>query len=82
MAGGWARVEEIGDGLACYATETMDDPDARTRRRAIANSLDEFVWTPGCKAEDKRIPVFDFAEQFSALPTDALAKLGYPRSAR
>jgi hypothetical protein len=76
MAAGWARVEEIGDGLACYATETLGDSHARERRTCIANALEEFVWSPGCKAEDKRVPVFDFSEQLAALPAEARAKLG------
>jgi hypothetical protein len=71
MAAGWERVEEIGDGLACYATEKIDDADSRERRSTIAKAMDEFVWTPGCKPDEKRIPDFDFSEQFAALPTDA-----------
>ena len=60
---GWARVEEIGNGLACYATETIDDPNGQERRRRIANALEEFVWTPGCRADDKRVATFDFSEK-------------------
>ncbi len=75
-AAGWARVEEIGDGLACYATKALSDPHARERRTRIANALQEFVWSPGCKAEDKRVPDFDFSEQLAALPAEARAKLG------
>jgi hypothetical protein len=79
LAAGWARTEEIGEGLACYATETIDDPNARERRLCISSALEEFVWTPGCQREDKRIPDFDFSEQLSALPADALAQLGKER---
>ena len=75
MAAGWAHVEEIGDGLSCYATETLGDPRVRERRTRIAGALDEFVWSPGCKAKDKRVPIFDFSEQFAALPAEARAKL-------
>lgn len=80
MAAGWARVEEIGDGLACYATERLDDPHAREQRSRVASALEEFVWTPGCKAEDKRVPLFDFSEQLAALPAEARAKLSVQRS--
>ncbi len=76
MAAGWSRVEEIGDGLACYATEAIDDCNAGEHRRRVASALEEFVWTPGCTAEDKRVPVFDFSEQLAALPHDVRAKLG------
>lgn len=75
MGAGWARVEEIGDGLACYATEKIDDGNARERRCSIAKAIEEFVWTPGCKPEQKRIPEFDFSEQFAALPADVAQKL-------
>jgi hypothetical protein len=75
LAAGWARVEEIGGGLACYVSETIDAPNTRAQRLRIANSLEEFIWTPGCKAEEKRVPVFDFSEQLAALPADAIAKL-------
>lgn len=81
LAAGWARVEEIGDGLSCYATETLGDPRVRERRTRIASALDEFVWSPGCKAKDKRVPVFDFSEQFAALPAEARAKLSGSPSA-
>ncbi len=81
MAAGWAKVEEVGDGLACYATETIADPNARERRLRIVSALEEFIWTPGCKVEDKRVPVFDFSEQLAALPADAAAKLGLRLSA-
>jgi hypothetical protein len=57
--------------LACYATEKIDDPNARKRRFSIAKAIEEFVWTPGCKPDEKRIPDFDFSEQFTALPTEA-----------
>jgi len=75
LAAGWPHVEEIGGGLACYASEAIDAPNARKQRLRIASALEEFVWTPGCKAEDKKVPVFDFTEQFAALPAEALAKL-------
>lgn len=75
MTAGWARVEEIGDGLACYATERLDDPHAREQRSRVASALEEFVWTTGCKAVDKRVPRFDFSEQLAALPAEARAKL-------
>jgi hypothetical protein len=81
MAAGWAKAEEVGDGLACYATETIADPNARKRRLRIVSALEEFIWTPGCKVEDKRVPVFDFSEQLAALPADAAAKLGLRLSA-
>jgi hypothetical protein len=68
---GWARVEEIGGGLACYATETIDDPDLLDRCAWIRDALVEFVWTPGCKPEEKKAPGFDFSEQFAAAPQRA-----------
>jgi hypothetical protein len=67
---GWERVEEMGDGLACYATKNIDDADSRKRRSNIAKAIEEFVWTPGCKPDEKRIPDFDFSEQLAALPVD------------
>lgn len=67
-AAGWARIEEVGDGLACYATEGIDDPDSFDRRARIRDALVEFVWTPGCKRENKTAPVFDFSEQIAAAP--------------
>jgi hypothetical protein len=60
LCAGWEHVEEIGDGLACYATANIDDADSRQRRSTIAKAIEEFVWTPGCKPEQKRIPEFDF----------------------
>jgi len=63
LAAGWARVEEIGGGLACYSTEKINDPSARERRNCILESIDEFVWTPGCKPEQKQVLNFDFSEQ-------------------
>jgi hypothetical protein len=62
---GWARVEEVAGGLACYATETMDDPSYENNRRVIREALNEFVWTPGCKREEKKAPNFDFSAQVS-----------------
>jgi len=78
MAAGWERVEETGDGLACYATEKIDDANSRERRSRIANAIAEFVWTPDCKPEEKRIPYFDFSEQFAALPPDVRQKVNQP----
>ena len=71
VGAGWERVEEIGDGLACYATSNIDDPDSRERRSSIAKAIGEFIWTPGCKPHEKRIPDFDFSEQLAALASDA-----------
>jgi hypothetical protein len=71
-AAGWARVEEVGDGLACFATERIDDPEGFERRTAIRTALEEFYWTPGCKREDKRAPVFDFSEQVAAIPQSVI----------
>ncbi len=68
MAAGWKRVEEVGDGLACFATENIDDADSRERRSSIAKAIEEFVWSPGCKPNEKRIPDFDFSEQLAAVP--------------
>lgn len=68
MNAGWERVKDIGDGLACYATANIDDAHSRERRSIIANAIEEFVWTPGCKPDQKRIPHFDFTEQLAALP--------------
>jgi hypothetical protein len=74
LGAGWEHVEEVGDGLACYATKNLDDRDSRERRSRIAKAIEEFVWTPGCKREEKKIPHFDFSEQLSALPSDLAAK--------
>jgi len=71
---GWERVEEIGDGLACYATENIDDANSRERRSIIAKAIEELVWTTGCKPDQKRIPDFDFSEQLAALAADAAKK--------
>ncbi len=67
LGAGWARVEKVGDGLACYASSTIDAPSAREQRSRIASELQEFVWSPGCKPESKRVPTFDFSEQTEAL---------------
>jgi hypothetical protein len=61
---GWARVQEVGNGLACYATEKIDDPDLFDRRMKIKLALQEFYWTQACNREDKRAPVFDFSDQY------------------
>ena len=63
VGSGWAHVKEVGDGLACYASESIDDSRLRKKRDRIAMALGEYVWTPGCKADDKRVPDFDFSEQ-------------------
>jgi len=65
---GWARVEEFAQGYECYATERIDDPSLFDRREQIRQSLHEFVWTPGCKREEKRAPVFDFSAQLAHAP--------------
>jgi hypothetical protein len=64
---GWEKVQEVGDGLACYATEKIDSSHSRKRRDKIVSSLEEFFWTPGCKREEKRAPIFDFSEQLATL---------------
>ncbi len=74
-AAGWERVEEIGGGLACYATQKIDDPNSRERRSAIAQAIQEYVWSPGCKPEEKKIPDFDYSEQLAALPIEALHRI-------
>lgn len=71
-AAGWARTEEVGNGIACYATEQIDDPDSFDRRAEIREALSEFVWAPGCNREDKRAPVFDFSEQVAAAPSTSV----------
>jgi hypothetical protein len=71
LAAGWAHVERVGDGLACYASEAIDAPSSRRHRSRIAARLEEFVWTPGCKPESKRIPTFDFSVQSEALRSSA-----------
>src|SRR5262249_34485425 len=70
MGAGWERVEEIGEGLACYATEKIDDPNGRERRSTIAKAIQEYVWSPGCKPEEKKIPDFDYSEQLAARPAE------------
>lgn len=75
MGAGWERVEEIGEGLACYATEKIDDPSSRERRSTIAKAIQEYVWSPGCKANEKKIPDFDYSEQLGALPPEVLDKI-------
>lgn len=67
---GWHQVEEFGDGLACYATPNINDRHSRERRSRIAQAIAEFVWTPGCKPEEKSVPDFDFSEQHAVLPAD------------
>jgi len=81
QAAGWTRIEEVGDGLACYATEKIDDPNGRQKRSLIAKALEEFVWAPGCKPEQKRTLDFDFSEQFAALPPDVATKLNQSKNA-
>jgi hypothetical protein len=75
MGAGWERVEEIGDRLACYATEKIDDPKSRKRRSTISKAIQEYVWSPGCKPDEKKIPAFDYSEQLSALPIEVLNRL-------
>jgi hypothetical protein len=75
MTAGWERVEEIGEGLACYATERIDASNSRARRAAIAKAIEEFVWSPGCTANEKQIPDFDYSEQLASLPAEALDKI-------
>jgi hypothetical protein len=75
MAAGWERVEEIGEGLACYATEKIDDPNSRERRSTISKAIEEFVWSPGCKPHEKQIPEFDYSEQIAALPAEVLDRM-------
>lgn len=65
---GWARVNELAGGFECYASERIDDPAQHEKREAIRNALYEFVWTPGCKREEKRAPVFDFSAQLVHAP--------------
>jgi hypothetical protein len=45
----------------------MDDPDDFVKRARIRRTLEEFYWTPGCKREEKRAPVFDFSQQLAGL---------------
>jgi hypothetical protein len=65
---GWARVNEVAGGLECYATERIGDPFQHEKRAAIRKALEEFVWTPDCKREEKRAPVFDFSAQLLHAP--------------
>jgi hypothetical protein len=65
MAAGWDKVEEIGNGLACYATKNINDANSRERRDGIGKTIEEFIWTPGCKPDEKRIVDFDFSEQLA-----------------
>ncbi len=66
LAAGWACVENVGGGLACYVSSKISEESLREQRSRIAAKLKEFLWTPGCKPENKRIPVFDFSEQSDA----------------
>jgi hypothetical protein len=75
IAADWERVEEVGDGLACFATNHIDDAHSRERRSRIAKVIEEFVWTPGCKPGDKRVPIFDFSEQLAALPANVAQRV-------
>lgn len=63
----WSRVEAVGGGLACYASSKINDPAVRQQRSYIASQLGEFLWTPGCRPESKRIPTFDFSAQTEEL---------------
>jgi hypothetical protein len=72
---GWTRVERLGEGLACYATDKIDDPGGREKRSGIVDNLQEFFWTPGCDIADKRAPIFDFSEQLAALTPEMSAML-------
>lgn len=67
MSAGWEHVEELGDCLACYATKEIASKHLRERKDAIGKQLEEFIFTPHCRREDKRIPKFDFSEQEEAL---------------
>lgn len=62
LSAGWSRVEEVGPGIACYATERIDDPESFESRSRIRANLEEFYWTPGCTPEQKHAPVFDFSD--------------------
>lgn len=66
-AAGWACIEEISGGLACYVSPKIGDESFRERRAHIASQLEEFLWTPGCRPEEKRVPTFDFSAQTEAL---------------
>jgi hypothetical protein len=75
MGAGWERVEDSGEGLACYATEKIDDANSRKRRSGIAKAIQEYVWSPGCKPDEKKIPNFDYSEQLGALPVEVLDRI-------
>lgn len=75
MGAAWERVEEIGEGLACYATGKIDEPNSRERRSRIAKAIQEYVWSPGCKPDEKKIPDFDYSEQLGALPVEVLDRI-------
>lgn len=69
---GWSTVKAVGDGLACYATDGIDDANSFEKRTRIRSALSEFYWSPGCAAADKRAPVFDFSEQIAAPPESGI----------
>ena len=75
---GWERVEEIGDGLACYTTENIHEPYLRERRNRIITALEGVVWTPGSSRAEKRVPSFDFSEQLSLVPAETRMKWIFP----
>jgi hypothetical protein len=66
-AADWSRIEDVGGGLACYASSKINEPSIRQLRSRIASQLEEFIWTPGCRPESKRIPAFDFSVQTEEL---------------
>jgi hypothetical protein len=70
---GWAHVKEIGGGLACFATERINDANSFEQRARIRAALEEFYWTPACKSVDKRAPIFDFSQQVVGLSKAQLA---------
>lgn len=78
MSAGWARVEEVGDGLACYASEDINEPNLRARRSRIITALEDVVWTPGSNRAEKRIPSFDFSEQLSLVPEETRMRWIFP----
>ena len=65
---GWARVEEVGGGLACYATERIDDPNSFDRCGRVRDVRFRVRLDAGLNREDKKAPVFDFSEQIAAAP--------------
>ena len=77
---GWARVEEVSGGLACYSTHDINDPNSRDQRNIIIANLKEFFWTPGCKMEEKKAPVFDFSDQLRGMPANQNRDPGKPLS--